>query len=494
MGNTPSGPPTTLDFSKAQPVSAPAVTLDFSKAQPLDSEAGPTGVSGVLSGIGGGVIGTAAGAEKLLNKALPSSMQIPEIPPEYYQQRTGAEKAGGFMEGIGEFVLGDEALKGLDVAGRLGLAQKVAHIAQSSPKVARALELGMNAMRASAVGGGQGATQAAAEGKPIAQGAEGGAIGGALGSVAGEGIIEPGIKAAGEQLEKFAPKLGNALLGANKVKNFQYGKNPGRVFIDEDIPANPPWQSYEDVAKSLKKAGDVIAVEAHGVLSQSPNANVRISIAPQIDQIFDDALQDVSKRSGLGDRKGLIDDLEDLREEMTQNFDAKGNSVGTKGPMTAAEITKMKTSIGRGTKWDPNKSPEAQQILNNARKKVYAYLDSEVDKAVPEMKGINERWANQIEAEQLIKKRVAQEQAAAYGHSKAVSRSVIGAGVALIAHGDPIAGGALILNEAARTPAARIALSKGSSAAGKALQKAPTGAARPLAAAAGAKAGEDQEE
>ena len=485
--------------------SAPAWNPDPSTLKPVQSGWDPdpstiapvsdqNPVAGVLSGVGAGVFKTAQGVENLVNKALPSSMQLPAIPASLMQQNTTAEKVGGGLESIGEFIAGDEALKGLDLAGRLGLSAKVAQIAQQSPRLQRAIEIGMNALRSGTVGATQGATQAAAEGTSIANGVEGGGVGGTVGSALGEGVIAPAIAKAGEAAENVAPKFGNALLQANKVKNFQYGKNPGRVFIDENIPVKP-WQSYGDVQKALKDAGDNIAVEAHGLLSQSPNANAKIPVTQNIHKIFDDALDEVSKKSGLNNRQGLIDDLENLREEMTQNFDAKGNSTGQKGPMTPAEITKLKTNVGRGTKWDPTKNQEAQQFLNNTRKKVYSYLDSEVDKAVPAMKDLNARWANQIEAEGLIGKRVAQEQAAAYGHSKVVSRSVIGAGVALMAHGDPLTGGALILNEAARTPAARIALAKGSSATGKALQNKAVGkTAEELAAAEGASRGESQED
>lgn len=454
---------------------------------------GATGIAGIFSGIGAGVFQTAQGAENLINKALPDSMQIPPIPTALTQQNTQAEKLGGGLESIGEFITGDEAIKGLDLASRFGLAAKVAQIAQQSPRLARAIEIGMNALRSGTVGAAQGGTEAAAEGQPVAKGAAGGAAGGALGSAAGEAILAPGIAKAGEKLQEVAPKFGNALLQANKVKNFQYGKNPGRVFLDEDISANPPWQNYEDVQKSIKKAGENIAREAQGKLSTSANANTAIPVVPQINKILDDTLDDISKKQGLTNRQGLVNDVEDLRGEFTQNFDAKGNAVGAKGSLTPAQITKLKTAIGRGTKWDPNKSPEGQKILNNARKQVYSYLDGEVDKAVPEMKDINARWANQIEAEHLIGPRVAQEQAAAYGHSKAVSRSVIGAGVALIAHGDPLAGGGLILNEAARMPAARIAIAKGANAVGKAAQNPNVGkAASRISAAVGAQEGESE--
>ncbi|MGA7918937.1 MAG: hypothetical protein WCA38_04645 [Candidatus Acidiferrales bacterium] len=94
----------------------------------------------------------------------------------------------------------------------------------------------------------------------------------------------------------------------------------------------------------------------------------------------------------------------------------------------------------------------------------------------------------------MIAWRVAQEQAAAYGHSAARSKTIVGAGAELMRLGDPLVGGAMILNEAARMPAARIATAKAANAAGMALRK-PLGSLPQRAGAiAGAKAGENSEE
>lgn len=503
--STPASPITAWD-ANGNPIQPPAPARAGAPPTAWDAAGNPvtpgapigrtpaTGVTGVLSGIGAGVFETAQGAKNLVNKALPNSMQIPDVPADLRTQDTTSEKIGGGIETIGEFLLGDEALKGLDLAGRFGLSAKVAELAQQSPRLARALEIGMNAVRSGTVGAAQGATQASAENKPVLAGAEAGGTGAALGSAVGEAVVGPAINKVGEKLEEVVPKFGNALWQANKVKNFQYGKNPGRVFIDEGAPAIPPWQSYEDVERWLRKAGDNIAAEAQGMLSNSPKANAKIPVVPEIQKIINDALDGVSQRQGLTDRRGLINDIEDLRKELTQNFDAKGNSTGTKGPLTPAQITKLKTNIGRSTKWDPNKSPESQKILNNVRKSVYAYLDSEVDKAVPQMKTINERWANQIEAHNLIASRVAQEQAAAYGQSAMRTKTVLGAGVELMRLGDPPAGAVLILNEAARMPAARIATAKAANLAGKALQKTGSSLPQKAGAVAGAKSGENSEE
>lgn len=58
-----------------------------------------------------------------------------------------AEKVGYGAEQISEFLAGDEALKSLSVAQRLGVAEKLAKYAKTSPRLAAILGHGMQAMR-----------------------------------------------------------------------------------------------------------------------------------------------------------------------------------------------------------------------------------------------------------------------------------------------------------------------------------------------------------
>src|SRR5690242_8083583 len=79
--------------------------------------------------------------------------------------------------------MGDEALKGLALADKLGMAQKAATLAQNSPRLKTALEIGMDAIRRGAVGAG---ITGIKTGSPTAA-LEGGAAAAGL-SVAGEAV------------------------------------------------------------------------------------------------------------------------------------------------------------------------------------------------------------------------------------------------------------------------------------------------------------------
>src|ERR1700679_2166720 len=72
----------------------------YQPAQAASSKPPSTGHSvldaglGVLSGIGGGVAETLQGGKNILNKVLPDSAQIPDIPEEYRTSRNTAESIG----------------------------------------------------------------------------------------------------------------------------------------------------------------------------------------------------------------------------------------------------------------------------------------------------------------------------------------------------------------------------------------------------------------
>ncbi len=132
-------------------------------------------VTGVLSGIGGGVLDTAydlgsaivdpiSGAAGRLtgDKVGDSSLSLNPLDglakptPDALQNNTTSEKVGGGLESIAEFILGDEALKGMSLSEKLGLAQKASALAEKSPYIGKLLNLGMDAVRQGSVGAAQG--------------------------------------------------------------------------------------------------------------------------------------------------------------------------------------------------------------------------------------------------------------------------------------------------------------------------------------------------
>jgi len=185
------------------------------------------GIPGVVQGgahLAGAVKGvgeTAHTIGRVLNKLtgdniswLPTSLQQPKA----LESSNEGETAGKIGEGIAEFALGDEALKGLSIMEKLGVAQKISKLAEESPTLAKIVNAGLTALRGSATGaaagglheGVQGAETGAALG-PVAE-----AVGAGLGKIGAFANI-PSKAEAGELFSQVNEAIGNHPVIADKA-------------------------------------------------------------------------------------------------------------------------------------------------------------------------------------------------------------------------------------------------------------------------------------
>lgn len=201
-GTVPIPQDATIGASKDNNVQPSGHHFDLGSDGPGPNLKGLGNVVGqTLSGIGEGVFSTVAGAADLANKI--PGVHIPtdtlhELAGDN-ETRTTAEKFGYGGETLLEFVLGDEALKGLTQAQKLDQAAKTMKILEKSPKTMAALRAGANALR-------MGATQAAQTtvrtGGDVKQGLEEGKH---VAEVAGPlGLAGEGLSALGGRMQKGA--------------------------------------------------------------------------------------------------------------------------------------------------------------------------------------------------------------------------------------------------------------------------------------------------
>lgn len=135
--------------------------LSSGNANPNDNilERGLIHASGVIQGAGGSVINTAKNlvnmvpgvseAEKGAERADPElAAKISTYMGKLTNNTSTPQKIGGGLETIGEFLAGDEALKGLSVGDRLLQTGKIAKVLESSPRLMNALKLGINVSEA----------------------------------------------------------------------------------------------------------------------------------------------------------------------------------------------------------------------------------------------------------------------------------------------------------------------------------------------------------
>jgi hypothetical protein len=132
----------------------------------------------------------------------PEAMQAER---EYFKPGSAAEKygqtTGDIAEPVLEFVMGDEALKGLAIADKVGLASKIAKIAQDSPYIGKLLQHGVNAARMGTVGTAEALAKGATPSQAVKTGAATGVGGEALSTAveaapaaakAVKGLVTPG--------------------------------------------------------------------------------------------------------------------------------------------------------------------------------------------------------------------------------------------------------------------------------------------------------------
>jgi hypothetical protein len=199
------------------PTSQPDVTLQEYASLPPDQQkafdehvrAGRSildPATGFIKGVGD-TVNTLSG---LLSRVAPSVVRpqdVNNLKGAYTATPGTLQSVGKVGEGIAEFFLGDEALKGLSIAEKLGLASKVAKLAESSPVVARIIGHGLNAVR----GGTVTAAQQLAHGATPTEAAKTGAEATILG--AGAGAATEGVSAVANKVvgSDEAPTLARKL-------------------------------------------------------------------------------------------------------------------------------------------------------------------------------------------------------------------------------------------------------------------------------------------
>jgi hypothetical protein len=274
----------------------------------------PSFPTSVATGYAKEAVKTLEGVGNLANKALPNSFQIPtseasinQILPEGAERQKAlaqnqdrlklqgsGEVVGGIGENIIEFASGEEALKGLSLAGRLSKLKKVADVIEEYPRLAKAMHIGTNIMRSAAVGGVQGGVKGAEEDQALT-GATGGAIGGAVGAGIGEATA-PGLKAAARILGLGGRTSEEALVAAGRPSvsedvGFRKALTTAAPRIIEAAKESPlkTVGDFEDLlhdtAQNIRQKEFGPMIERHGeqsVSAQPVADNIRSAITDQM--------------------------------------------------------------------------------------------------------------------------------------------------------------------------------------------------------------------
>lgn len=173
------------------------------------------GATETIEGIGRGARALGAAAVSATNPQLSYAEAKKALTPNFISNDKGTglfdaldteaanttEKVGKVAEGVFEFIAGDEALKGLGMIEKANLATKLTKMAQESPYIAKALNIGLNAVRTGTVGATQEYAKTGDAGKALTTGAITGAF-----SAGGE-MLSEGASAAASKLADYVKKF-----------------------------------------------------------------------------------------------------------------------------------------------------------------------------------------------------------------------------------------------------------------------------------------------
>lgn len=283
---------------------------------------------------------TIAGAGSLANKIIRSPWLANEVArlQQAAVQQNAAQKIGGFGENVGEMLAGGEGLKALGVAGEGAGALS---------------NVGSQAVLGAASSGAHG-------GSPVT---------GAL--------VGAGAEGAAQGLQALAPSMAETSLGiGNKARAF--GKTPGVAAINDTSGLRP-----EAVSDS---AGQAIDSNARQLEQLYANANKPVSMKPALD-VLSDARMVAAKQNN----KDAIQAIDDIRSRLMKNA-VTGKNMGVL--RSASDALALKRGIGESANWNPNIQTKGTASL---MKRVYAAIDGELDRVVPEGEDLNQKISSLIE-------------------------------------------------------------------------------------------------
>ena len=274
----------------------------------------------------------------------------------------------------------------LATRGTLAAAQRIAP--RAVPAVTKAVTVARGvvpkAVEGGLAGAGFKASQNLEEGKPITEDTFNSLITGAVIPVGIAGV-GAGKQAVTSQISKTDSRIINSLIRPGKSQ-FAYGKNPGRAVASEGITAN----SIDELATKITTTKEKVGQELESALE---GATGSINVTSSLSAI-DDAL--LSAKRAPKTNKALIGRLKDLQSDLTEQFTGK-ESVSPK------EAAEMKRLVGELAKFTGNASDD--ELVNQTTIKVYGRINDQINKAAPDVKDLNGRYGDLLQAEVATKAR-----------------------------------------------------------------------------------------
>lgn len=191
--------------------------------------------------------------------------------------------------------------------------------------------------------------------------------------------------------KELATRINNSLIKP-LLKDFRYGKNPGKTIAEMGLVANSQDELVTVLRTAKQQVGEQLGQVAKNLEQQISQANpVAIDLTKALSPL-DDAI----KQAATNNDQTLINRIEQVKKALTQKLEAGLDEAGNTVIQSVGErelvggfdnALSLKRLVGSLTKWTGN--PTEDKLINKALKEIYSSIDNtmlaEARKASPEL-------------------------------------------------------------------------------------------------------------
>jgi len=179
-----------------------------------------------------------------------------------------------------------------------------------------------------------------------------------------------------------------------------FGKNPPQALLRENISGNSLRDIQDKVVAKLDEVGAKTDEVTSAPSIASKQLDMRSSFKP---------LDDAIAAAGKAGEQELYDKLKQTKDRLTNEW--KPDSKGILRPvrplnlaaMSPAEAVALKRKIGKSVTWSQDPLVGA---TNKALGQTFGVMSDAIDKEVPQLRELNERYANLLGAGKAIERRI----------------------------------------------------------------------------------------
>ena len=201
-------------------------------------------------------------------------------------------------------------------------------------------------------------------------------VAGKTGQIA-KGLMPSGAEAGGRVINSLIKPL---------LKDFSYGKNPGKAVAEAGITAS----SLDDLGVQIGKARQGVGQDISTLVSKDTS---RFDASDSLSALGE-ALEAANKAPKTN--SAIISRIEDLRSDILK-FGEDGLPTRNLKDISADEMWELKKEIGELTRWTGNATDD--EIVNKALKKVYGNIKGQLDDSIEGMSVLSDKYANLKSAE-----------------------------------------------------------------------------------------------